>query len=31
MWAYSRDLQLTLAVLAGLAITVLLGLVLAPS
>ncbi len=29
MWGYSRDWQLTLAVLAGLAITVLLGLVLA--
>ncbi len=29
MWGYSRDWQLTLAVLGGLAITVLLGLVLA--
>jgi putative ABC transport system permease protein len=29
MWGYSRDWQLTLAVLAGLAITVMLGLVLA--
>ncbi len=29
MWGYSRDWQLTLAVLAGLAITVVLGLVLA--
>tara|TARA_R110001592_G_scaffold363395_1_gene687545 strand:+ start:58973 stop:61447 length:2475 start_codon:yes stop_codon:yes gene_type:complete len=29
MWGYSQDWQLTLAVLAGLAITVLLGLVLA--
>ena len=29
MWSYSRDLQLTLAVMAGLATTVVLGLVLA--
>jgi len=29
MWGYSRDLQLTLAVLAGLAVTAALGLVLA--